>query len=434
MYSTELEKLLQKLNIAIGDRIHLKTEKFDLEGLLMPRAHESDTLVIKMDSGYNVGISSKHAEITLLSKFQRPAQVPEKETHKGEVAILGCGGTIASKVEYKTGAVFPAISPSELKKAFPKLEEISTIHAKSLFSIFSEDMNSYHWEQIAKAVIEEIKEGVKGVVLMHGTDTMHYTSAALSFILQSLPVPVILVGSQRSSDRPSSDNEINLLNSVYAAKEDFAGVGVCMHANINDDFCFLHAGTRARKMHTSRRDAFKSVNTLPLAKIDYKNKIFQSLTNYPKRNPQSRIKMDTRINNNVALVYVHPNINPKFISSLNSYDGVVLIGTGLGHLPINSAEEKHGISIFKEVKSLIDSNIPVAITSQTIFGRINLNVYTTGRLINEIGILGHGLDITPETAFIKLSWILGHTKDMKKIKEEYYTNYAGEFSDRSVFI
>jgi glutamyl-tRNA(Gln) amidotransferase subunit D len=436
MYSSALESEFKKKGIVIGDRIRVEKDGKSNEGLLMPRASESDILVIKLDNGYNVGFSSKGTEISLVKKG--PKKAPEIPCHdlKGDISILGCGGTISSKVEYTTGAVYPAISPCELKKAFPEIEKISTIRANQIFALLSEDMNSDHWQIAAEAIKNEIADGVKGVVVMHGTDTMTYTSAAISFMLQDLPIPVVFVGAQRSSDRPSSENEMNLLNSVYAAKSELAEVAVCMHATTNDDFCYLHRGVRARKMHTSARAAFQSINSPPLAAIDYRSKMLKPLSQFRKRsdNGNKKLKADLKINDNVSLIYVHPNIKPKLISSLSDYDGVVLVGTGLGHVPTNPFGDKNAKPVLREVEQLIQSGISVVMSSQTLYGRLNFNIYTAGRLLGDIGVMGNGADWTPETAFVKLSWVLGHEKDQKKVAKEMMTNMVGEISERSVIL
>ncbi len=437
MYSASLEKIFKKMNIETGDLVKIENKNGTFEGTLMPRSYESDIIVLKLANGYNIGIDSKSMNISLTKKSERVIKIEEKEVEiKGAISILGCGGTISSRVEYRTGAVYPVINPSELKMAFPQLERIAPINAKQLFSLLSEDMNSKHWKIIAKTVEEEIKDEAQGVVLMHGTDTMAYTAAAISFMLQNLPVPIIFVGAQRSADRPSSENEMNLVNAVYAATKDIAEVSVCMHASTNDDFCYLHRGVRVRKIHTSRRDAFKSVNSDPLAIIDYKNNRFEIVIEHRKRDQSNDqrfgvMNIDMRINENVALVYIHPNMKPKFIEKMRNYDGIVLIGTGLGHISTNPFADKNAKPIINEIEQLIKSGIPVVMSSQTIFGRINLDVYTAGRLLHEIGIIGHGADWTPETAFVKLSWVLGHEKKMKKVSDEMMTNMVGEISKRT---
>ncbi|MBI5227376.1 Glu-tRNA(Gln) amidotransferase subunit GatD [Candidatus Micrarchaeota archaeon] len=452
MYAPEIEKLLKQKKISLGDQVKVVSSSGEFIGLLMPRPEYGDqgVLIIKLNTGYNVGIAplslNDPTSIEIVSKSSltkptniktaKPTNSPEKHIgangSAGEVVVLGCGGTIASKVDYKSGAVYPAISPEELRASFPQIEKISTIHTKQLFSIFSEDMSVWHWQQMAEACIAEIKEGVTGIVLMHGTDTLGYSSAALSFMLQNLPVPIVFVGAQRSSDRPSSDNEQNLLNAIFAAKADFAEVSVCMHGESNDSFAFLHRGTRIRKMHTSRRDAFRSINASPLAKIDYASNKFEKLQETkPRSTDVGKIEINTKMSDNVAMAYFHPGMQPGFFKHLSAYDGAVVIATGMGHVATNPFGEKHSKSLLEPIKELISSNIPVVFAPQTLSGRLNLNVYSAGRLLKEAGVIGDGCDYLPETAFAKLSWVLGQTKDMKKIKELMEKNLVGEISSRS---
>jgi len=432
MYSDKIQSILKKKKIDVGDEVEIDSSKGKFSGLLMPRtAGAPDILVLKLQNGYNIGIDSKGTGVRLLKKGETKKHPPISHPSRGEIAILGCGGTIASRVEYKTGAVFPAISADELRAAFPELDTVSTIHSRELFELFSDDMAILHWKKLAEEVGAEIKDRAKGVVVMHGTDTLSYTSAALSFMLQHLPVPVVIVGSQRSSDRPSSDNRINLMNAVFAAKQDFAQVGVCMHAGTSDDVCHLHPGTKVRKMHSSRRDAFKSINSKPLAILDYRANRFEQLLEIRKRGDGGSLKLNTKMSDNVAMVYVHPGIRPELISKLDSYDGIVLIATGLGHIPTNPFNDKLAKPILPAVRQLIASGIPIVVAPQTIYGRLDLNVYTNGRLLKEAGAIGDGADWTPECAYVKLCHVLGQTKDMKKVKEMMEKNIAGEISERS---
>ena len=440
LYSLEIESLLKSKKISVGDRISITKDKFLYEGLLMPRIALGDpsTIVIKLDNGYNVGIKfEKGTQLKLLKKGKpirfKPAKLQARaDKNKPIVSILGCGGTIASRIEYTTGAVFPAFSPGDLLLSFPEIGEIANIKGRKLFDIFSEDMTASHWQLIAREVEKEIKNKMDGVVLMHGTDTMHYTSAALSFMLQNLPVPVVLVGAQRSSDRGSSDNAMNLLcSTLVAAKSDVAEVSLCMHGTMNDDFCLLHQGTKVRKMHTSRRDAFQSVNTLPYAKVWYSEKSIEYLRDDFHKRERKVLKVDDKINPNVVLLQTYPGIKPEFIENLSKFfEGVVISGTGLGHVPSNPSNDKLARSVLPAINNLIGSGIPVVIAPQTIFGRLDTNVYSTGRMLTEVGVIGDGCDWTPETALVKLMWVLGHTKDMKKVREMMLTNYAGEISKR----
>jgi glutamyl-tRNA(Gln) amidotransferase subunit D len=440
LYSPEIESLLKGKKISIGDRIRVIAGKLVYEGLLMPRIALGDpaAIVVKLDNGYNIGIKfDKGMELKLLQNGRpirfKPAQfAPKLDKNKPTVSIFGCGGTIASRIEYTTGAVFPAFSPSDLILSFPEMGELANIMGRKLFDLFSEDMTASHWQIIAREVEKEIKKGADGIVLMHGTDTMHYTSAALSFMLQNLPVPVVLVGAQRSSDRGSSDNAMNLIcSTLAAAKSNVAEVSLCMHGSMSDDFCFLHQGTKVRKLHTSRRDAFQSVNVLPFAKIWYSEKRIDYLRNDFLKREKRTLRLDDKMNPNVVLLYAYPGIKPEFIEDLSrSCEGLVIAGTGLGHVSTNPSNDNLVKGVLPAIKNLIGSNIPVVIAPQTIFGRLNLNVYIAGRLLNETGVIGDGCDWTPETALVKLMWVLGHTKDMKKVREMMLTNYAGEISKR----
>jgi len=441
LYSQEIESLLKSKNIKIGDRIRILKKGATYEGLLMPRIELGDpsSLVIKLDNGYNIGIKfEKDLAVKLMSRgkpirFKPAKAVVKKDPEKATVAVLGCGGTIASRVEYTTGAVFPAFSPADLLLSFPEIKDVANIKGRKLFDLFSEDMTPEHWKIVANEVVKEIKAKADGIVLMHGTDTLHYTAAALSFMLQDLPVPVVLVGAQRSSDRGSSDNAVNLVcSTVAAAKSDIAEVTVCMHGSSSDEFCFVHQGTKVRKLHTSHRDAFHSVNALPYAKITYPDKIIEYLrADYRKRDGRT-VKVDDKINENVGLVYVYPGMKPETFENIaRMYDGIVIAATGLGHVPTNPSNDKLARSFVPVLRNLINSGIPVVLAPQTIYGRLNLNVYSAGRLLNEIGVIGHGCDWTPETALIKLMFVLGHTKDPKKVRELMLTNIAGEIGKRT---
>jgi len=429
-------EILKEKGISVGDKIVIDS----IEGILMPRSEfvESDVIVVKMSNGYNIGIKFKERmKIELIEKRERKAP---KETIKEEfdpkkptVSILACGGTIASRVEYRTGAAFPSFSPEEIIEAFPEIKEIANIKARKLFDLFSEDMQPEHWKIIAQEVAKEIESGVDGVVLMHGTDTMHYTSAALSFLLQDLPVPVVLVGAQRSSDRGSSDNRINLISAIlFASRGDIAEVVVCMHENLNDDYCAIHRGTKVRKMHTSRRDAFKSVNISPLARVDYHERKIEYLTsNFRKRDKNRKLKLDTNINPNVGVFYFHPGAKPEFLREMAKfYEGIVIAATGLGHVGVNPGNDKLAKSFLPVIKELIEKNIPIVFAPQTIFGRLNMNVYSTGRILEKAGVIGNLCDWTIETALVKLMFALGHTKDIDEIRKMMLTNMAGEISER----
>ena len=412
-------------------RVKLFKKGVSYEGFILPQSNE-EMIVLKLENGYNIGLSRAGVSIEELGEIEVLKSSPEPDQQTGEIAILSMGGTVCSRVEYKTGAVFPSTNPADLLRNLPELERITSFHTRSLFAMLSEDMSPQHWSIAAEAVKNEIEKGVRGVVILHGTDTMHYSSAALSYMLRDTPVPVVLVGAQRSPDRPSTDARLNILNAAYLAKEGpIAQVGVCMHATTSDNYAYFHSGTKVRKMHTSSRAAFKSINTVPLAKVDFSKELIEPAETYKKRDAQ-KLKFDNRINDNVALVYAYPGMKPKVLDSLADYDGVVLVGTGLGHVSTDPFKVPHVQSVLPEIKALSDSGIPIVMSSQCIHGRINLNVYTAGRLLQDAGVIGSDADWTPEAAYTKLCWVLGHQKEMKKIAEEMMTPVAGEISSRSI--
>lgn len=445
MYSERIVQALAKIGGAPGDKIAVTKDGERTEGLLMPRSSLGDRecVVLKLRSGYNIGIDFEGAKAELVEKGKPVAFVPAKgvmTVEKGlpNISILGCGGTIASRVDYKVGAVFPAFSPEDLLITCPELKGMANFRGRQLFSLWSEDFTPEHWRIIAREVAKEIEAGSDGVILMHGTDMIGYTAAALSFMLQNLPVPVVIVGAQRSSDRGSSDNVMNLVCATIAAKSDIAEVTVCMHGSSNDDYCFVHPGTKVRKMHTSRRDAFKTVNALPFAKVHYAERRIELLrTDYRKRDKGRKLALDDRMNENVTLLQTHIGMKPEFLEkAAEMHDGIVLASGGLGQIPTNPRGEKMCRPLLPTVKKLVARGIPVVIAPQTIYGRINLNVYNAGVLTKESGVIGDYCDWLPETALVKLMWVLGRVKgkDMAKVKELMETNIAGEISDRSVVL
>ncbi|MCX8197446.1 MAG: Glu-tRNA(Gln) amidotransferase subunit GatD [Candidatus Micrarchaeota archaeon] len=432
---TGAQPISEQFGAKEGDEVRVICSDAVYCGMLLPRQAKSDEFItLKLDSGYNIGIQiSKISKIEIIHKAAKKEAITQHESQKQKfsekVALLSCGGTIASRIDYRTGAVYPALTPSQLLAGIPKADQIAP---KMLFSVASEDLSPQHWVKIAQETHSAIKEGAIGVVITHGTDTMHYTSAALSFMLICPPCPIVLTGSQRSSDRGSSDAPINLSAAILAAKADLAGVFICMHEGLSDDRCSLIFGTKARKMHTSRRDAFRSINVSPAATIHLDSGKVEKISELCKsRAKTSDFKLDTKLNTNVAIQYIYPGIKPSAIAALSSYDGVVLVGTGLGHLPINLSNDPLAMPILKEVCALLDSGVAVYLASQCIYGRVNMNVYTNGRVLLEKGIMGHQCDMTPETAYVKLMWVLGHEKNPKKVKELMEMNLVGEISPKS---
>ena len=424
--------LIKNEGAEIGDIIRIRKGKESWEGILIPRSESGDEyhIVLKMKSGYNVGVRiDSQSKIEKLGEGDKPTFIPPPLPKQNEklprIAIVSTGGTIASRVDYRTGGVRAALSASELYSVVPELAEVAVVETEILFSIFSENIISKHWIATAEAVSRHIKTGVKGVVVAHGTDTLGYTAAALSFALQDLPVPVVLVASQRSADRPSSDAATNLIAAVRAAvSAPFAEVVIAMHETVSDTSIVFHRGTKARKCHTSRRDAFKSINSSPLARLE--NNKFKMLTKvYKKRDSSREIHLNANFEEKVALIKAYPDLDPKIIDYYVSKGtkGIVLEGTGLGHV---------GDYLFSAIRNAVEKNVIVCMTSQCLWGRLNMNVYDQGRDLLSLGVISLD-DMLPETAFVKLRWVLSQTRDIEEIKKLLMKNISNEYSARTIY-
>jgi glutamyl-tRNA(Gln) amidotransferase subunit D len=426
-------KLLSNHNISIGDSVKIDTEDGEIIGLLMPRYESAseEYIVIKLKSGYNAGIHvEKINSITkLLDKDQTSASIRSPvitaKQNLPKVALISTGGTIASKIDYRTGGVHAALSADELYASVPELADHASIDPEVLMSEYSENLRPEHWTLIAEKVAEKIKTGkYRGIVISHGTDTMHYTAAALSFALQNLPVPVVLVGAQRSSDRPSSDAALNLLGAtIFATRSEYAGVFIAMHAGTSDYTIACHVGTRVRKNHTSRRDAFESIDITPVAfvrnnEIEMQQKHQNLLV---RRFTPNVVKINTRFEDRVMLLKYYPGFDPTLIEhAINSgYRAIVLEGTGLGHV---------GKECFPALKKAVGAGLMVCMTSQCIWGRVSMTVYDTGRDLLDIGVISLS-DMISETATVKAMWTLANSEDVEAAKKIMQENLANEISD-----
>ncbi len=431
-YSASVKKLLDRAKIEVGDRLAVEKDGKRIEGVLMPNTGDPNVIVVKLSTGYNLGLSVVGAKIEKLKKEKK--QLPKKSRYeydksKKTILIMHTGGTVASKIDYETGGVITAIEPEDLISAIPELQKIANIRSELIFQMWSEDMEPEHWIILAQKIAHE-QERFDGIIVTHGTDAMHYTSAALSFMLKNIPKPVILVGSQRSSDRGSSDAAMNLICAAsFIVNTDYAGVALCMHASSNDDDCYIHSGLHVRKMHTSRRDAFRSVDVMPMAKVS-RNGSVEIMGGFTR--PVEPFKVLPVFNKKVALVKIHPGFDNKQLEfyEKNGYKGIVLEGTGLGHAPINSIDKytKEHAMLLSAIKRMTKSGIIIAMTSQCLYGKVNLNVYSTGRKLLDAGVVP--VQMTPETAFVKLGWLLGHTKNMEAAKNLMQMSLIGEQVER----
>jgi glutamyl-tRNA(Gln) amidotransferase subunit D len=380
------------------------------EGVILPRSESFDDLhvVIKMSSGYNIGIHvDRVRQIEEVGYKEAVYKIPEKafpvDPKLPNVTLLGTGGTIASRLDYRTGAVIPAFTPGELYGAVPELADICNLTTKKLFGVFSENMAKEEYQTLARSVGDAIAGGADGVVIGHGTDTMGHTAAILSFMVQNSPVPIVVVGSQRSSDRPSTDAALNLIHAVRAAAlGDIAESQICMFGPTSDGFGLLHRGTRCRKMHSSYRSTFRTVGDIPLATVSRED--FEYLTDdYLPRDPTREATINTAFDDRTTILYYYPGMHPDLVEALveKGYRGIVIAGTGLGH--VNKP-------LYPALKEAVKAGVHVVMTVQTLWGYAQMYVYETGRDLMDLGVVP--LDnMLPETALMKLSWVLGQTDD-----------------------
>ena len=413
-----------------GDRVKAMTNDGSFEGILMPGSNNS--VFIKLDSGYNIGIDSKKISslkvLGIAMKKKGEVKQVKKKNNLPSIAILHTGGTIASKVDYRTGGVSAGYSAEEFLEMFPGLSEIANIETKAVLNIMSEDICFADYVKLANA-IEEFSGKCDGIIIGHGTDTLSYTSAALAFMFEKINIPVILVGSQRSSDRGSSDSAMNVQSAArFIASSDFAGIAICMHSSSNDDQCAIFSPLKTRKMHTSRRDAFKAINDTPIALVDSFGKMDFIKKDYSRKSNEKTI-LKPGFEKDVCLLKTHPNMSQDiFDFCTKRYKAIVIEGTGLGHAPVNISNNQKN---YEALKSYIKKGGIVAVTSQCIYGRVHPSVYSNLRRLSEIGCI-FCEDMLPETAFIKAAWLLGNYKPAEAAGL-LAANLRGEITERSLY-
>ena len=421
-------RFLKDAGASVGDVLEVRTTWGTVTGTLVPRYlyGDGEHIVLKLKSGYNVGLSlSGLKEVRVKEKGEKPsfsAPAPPRAA-KGlpRVLILGTGGTIASRIDYRTGAVHPAVSSAELHSLVPELSTVARVEPEIMFDVFSENISPAHWTRVARRIQRAVRDGVDGVVVTHGTDTLGYTAAALSFALIGVPVPVVLVGAQRSPDRPSSDGPLNLVAAVsVAGQAEFAGVYVAMHMGESDDKVAFHGGTRVRKNHTSRRDAFVSVG-VPLASVWGRGGIEYAAEGLPRRG--GALKLKAKFDDRVALLKFHPAMDTSLVAAARraGIRALIIEGTGLGHV---------SKAVASELSRFVRGGGMVCMTSQCINGRVDMNVYDTGRDLLQAGVVPLE-DMLSETALVKAMWALGNSASLAKAKELMAASLAGETTART---
>lgn len=428
-YRGPARQVMERMGFGVWDEVEVRTTKGSYRGLCLPRSETADDshIVLKLGTGYNVGLAAEGmVEAKVVGRREAHYKIPEREFPRSEnkpsVTLFGTGGTIASRLDYRTGAVIPAFSPGELYGSVPELADICNLRTEKLFAVFSENMGPEQYIGLATAVAKEIQGGVDGIVIGHGTDTMHHTAAILSFMVQDSPVPIVMVGSQRSSDRPSSDAALNLMHATKTAgHSDIAEVMVCMFGPTSDEYGLLHRGTRVRKMHSSYRSTFRTIGDIPVATVS-RDKVTPLRPDYKRRRKDRNVKLDAVYDDRCTILYYYPGMKPDLIDSLveNGYKGIIIAGTGLGH--VNKP-------LYPAIKRAVAAGVHIFMTVQTLWGYVQMYVYDTGRDLMEMGVVPSG-NMLPEVAFMKLGWILGHTQDRHEVQRMMLTPVAGEITAR----
>ncbi len=424
--------VLKKYNARVWGQAEIDTKRGRFIGTILPRSENDDDqhIVLKIPTGYNVGIDIKTINAMVETGYKKANyKIPEKEFPVTDglpaVKLFGTGGTIASRLDYRTGAVIPAFSPGELYGAVPELADICNLETEKLFAVFSENMGPRQYMALAKGIGREIENGIDGIVIGHGTDTLHHTGAALTYMCQNLPVPVVLVGSQRSSDRPSSDAALNLMHAMKAAgHSDIAEVMVCMFGPTSDEYGLLHKGTRVRKMHSSYRSTFRTIGDTPIAMINRKE-IKPIKKKYNKRRSDRKVNILPYFSDEVSMLYYYPGMKPDTIDALveAGYRGIIIVGTGLGH--VNK-------ELYPAIERAHAKGVHMYMTLQTIWGYVHMFVYDTGRDMMAKGIIPAG-NMLPEVAWVKLSWILGQTDDPDEVKRLMLTPINDDITMREPY-
>lgn len=428
-YRGEAQACLRRFGMRVWSQATVQTTRGLFEGLILPRSETADEhhIVLKISSGYNVGIAVETIQ-DMSEKGYREAhyKIPEKafpySPEKPDVILFGTGGTIASRLDYRTGAVIPAFSPGELYGSVPELADVCNLTTEKLYGVFSENMGPEQYIGLARAIGGAIAAGKKGVVVGHGTDTMHHTAAVMSFMVQNSPIPIVLVGSQRSSDRPSSDAALNLINSTkVAAESDIAEVSVVMFGPTSDEYCLIHRGTRVRKMHSSYRSTFRTIGDIPIGMVD-PHDIFTFRDDYKRRRDDREVTIDAVYDDRVTILYYYPAMKPDIVDALvdAGYKGIIIAGTGLGH--VNKP-------LYPALKRAVEAGVHIYMTVQTLWGYVQMYVYDTGRDIMELGVIP-AENMLPEVAYMKLCWALGHTHDREEVKRMMLTPINGEITPR----
>lgn len=336
--------------------------------------------------------------------------IEEKKQNKPKVLIVSTGGTI-TMLKDSAGSLSPCENASALINKIPELENLADIDVLPLANIDSSNLTPDLWVAIAKAIYQRIKE-YDGFVIAHGTDTLCYTAAAISFMIQELNKPIVLTGSQVPLEEIGSDGRSNLINAVRVAISDLSEVAVVFGS-------LIIRGTRAKKLSAFDMQAFTSVNDIPLGTIGLSIKFNHGARFRSKRKPMLR----TFLNKNVAFLTVYPGMKPEILDFLaENHDGIVLAGYGAGNIPNGE------FSLVPAISRATAKNTPVVVCTQCMMGSTEMELYQVGRAALDAAAIP-AMDMTPETTIVKLMWVLGQTDDIATIDSMMQKNFLGEIHE-----
>ena len=439
----DAKAFMKKHKLSEGQLVKIYNEGRAFEGNIIPSAGKGkNILALKLKSGYNVGIkispSTKAEKLEGVKKVGKGVKTEiRQDPSLPKISILHTGGTIASRVDYRSGAVYSSFEPEDLLSMFPELLKIGNFSSKLISNMWSDDLRFKHFGVIGKEVLKEYEKGAKGIIIGMGTDNMAVASAAMAFVLEKCPIPVIFVGAQRRSDRGSSDAAMNLVCAAeFIAKTDFAGIALCMHNSSSDEKCAILPACKTRKMHSSRRDAFKAVNDTPIALVDYNTRSIEFVKKDYARRSNEKIVLKPKFEEKVALFKIHINMFPEQFDFYrkHKFKGLVIEGTGLGHTPGHNPNQYTKIheKIFPIIKKLVASGCVVVMATNTLYGRVHMHVYDKATDLVNLGVIP-GEDMLAETAFVKLAWLLGNYRkeDAKKLVRENLRGEITSWTNRS---
>ncbi|MEC9350997.1 MAG: Glu-tRNA(Gln) amidotransferase subunit GatD [Candidatus Thermoplasmatota archaeon] len=417
------------------------------EGLALPPAGPK-LITLKLANGYNVSYPESYVEsVEILDEVEMSEEEGPTPIEQDEslplVHLIHTGGTIASKVDYATGAVTARFEPHELLESVPELRSVARLRVVKLGNMWSDDIRPRHWNRMLRATEEAFAEGAVGVVITHGTDTLHLSAAAMGYGWSGNggrpPGRIVVTGSQRSPDRGSSDAAENLVAAVHWAAHGPAPSGyrdasvVVLHADSSDGRCAVLPGIASRKYHSSRRDAFKSINQNPLAWIN-NDGTGPSIEMAEHEPADARVEAispmmfdeDTRIAQFIADAHLQPDLVMSVIK--DGYDAILFHGTGLGHLPISDPQDDSPENT--KLRLMLEDHCAnggvVVVVAQTIHGPMNMNVYAKGREQQEMGIIGHGSLCPPGSALVKLHHLLSRGGGQETVASNWTEDLCGE--------